>query len=812
MFYAHNLLSMSKKGPLAKVWMAAHMDRKLNKAFIAQIDMKQVVDQIKKPVNSLALRTSGHLLVGLSRIFARKVHYLYTDTNETYQRLNLTIKPGLNNNTQIDLIDNDIGIAGNINMAPIGTMDYDLPELGNVDVLADLGLSLGEDTYIDINSSSVFGKSGYRDSMANSSLRTSSSSVSNRRNNDEIRLDNMYNEGPIAEVTDYDNYDTLSSVGRRTSTFSKRGRQSMNAFDDDIEVLRRADETNTTPGINSGIRASFSAGGRTGSTIDRDDDRGSVVSELDDSVRRRRGMDTDVSLNKVKSRSSLAAAAMEGLDDDDKYGLADALGLDGRESVTMAEEMDDIPTQHIDLGQNIPTVTMDEDQTIPVTRKTNNNKYTNFDDNNLLLNNDHINTTIDEAQRAAASKEAAARRRETKAKQRAEALASRTEDKSITISSDTLKTWLNKANTTDILNPKLRGPAVLAHIHQNLEVARNKRIHDVQTKQASFRTSGIASVFAINHMLGNFGVSPAMWAIASRGKATEQLTGNSKLDAAANRFALIAGTNAANASASRARNLVGLPFGGIGDLTEDGDLAFPVPAIWDVEAEMSRTNIRSNTILSPTLGNIVYEHTHCTAKYVDGIVAQNDPNDEEEVNDEESMKSTTSIAASTRKNRDSLGNENIGAYLNNNDFNTETNIYDNDITGPGVGLDGVIEDNQWREDMDTGVTPDIKNKSATKSPVVDSTTTTIVSTTEKIEPKNIFDTLTSLSSNPGVDYDSIENNTENDKENIITNNKDDVDVNKWHPETQNMFSILASCMTAPSASESTTTTTKSKKT
>ncbi len=43
MFYAHNLLSMSKKGPLAKVWMAAHMDRKLNKAFIAQIDMKQVV-------------------------------------------------------------------------------------------------------------------------------------------------------------------------------------------------------------------------------------------------------------------------------------------------------------------------------------------------------------------------------------------------------------------------------------------------------------------------------------------------------------------------------------------------------------------------------------------------------------------------------------------------------------------------------------------------------------------------------------------------------------------------------------------------
>lgn len=94
------------------------------------------IDQIKKPVNPLALRTSGHLLVGLSRIFARKVHYLYTDTTETYQRLNLTIKPGGNNTTPTDLIDNDIGLTGNINMAPIGSMDYDLPDLGNVDVLA----------------------------------------------------------------------------------------------------------------------------------------------------------------------------------------------------------------------------------------------------------------------------------------------------------------------------------------------------------------------------------------------------------------------------------------------------------------------------------------------------------------------------------------------------------------------------------------------------------------------------------------------------------------------------------------------------
>lgn len=38
MFYSQLLLS--KKGPLARLWTAAHWDRKLNKAAIAQTDIK----------------------------------------------------------------------------------------------------------------------------------------------------------------------------------------------------------------------------------------------------------------------------------------------------------------------------------------------------------------------------------------------------------------------------------------------------------------------------------------------------------------------------------------------------------------------------------------------------------------------------------------------------------------------------------------------------------------------------------------------------------------------------------------------------
>lgn len=40
MFYSHTLLA--KKGPLAKVWLAAHIEKKLNRAMIQQTDIKKV--------------------------------------------------------------------------------------------------------------------------------------------------------------------------------------------------------------------------------------------------------------------------------------------------------------------------------------------------------------------------------------------------------------------------------------------------------------------------------------------------------------------------------------------------------------------------------------------------------------------------------------------------------------------------------------------------------------------------------------------------------------------------------------------------
>eukprot|EP00501_MAST-03F_sp_TOSAG23-6_P000632 GSMAST32.ASY1.ANO1.655.1 assembled CDS len=77
MFYSHIILA--KKGPLGKIWLAAHWNEKLNKNHIFLTDIKQSVDSIVSPVVPLALRVSGHLLLGVVRIYMRKVQYLASD-------------------------------------------------------------------------------------------------------------------------------------------------------------------------------------------------------------------------------------------------------------------------------------------------------------------------------------------------------------------------------------------------------------------------------------------------------------------------------------------------------------------------------------------------------------------------------------------------------------------------------------------------------------------------------------------------------------------------------------------------------------
>lgn len=95
MFYAHFVLA--KKGPLAKIWLAAHWDKKLTKAHVFETNIEKSVDGILKPKVKMALRTSGHLLLGVVRIYSRKAKYLLQDCNEAFVKIKVSCRTNENN-------------------------------------------------------------------------------------------------------------------------------------------------------------------------------------------------------------------------------------------------------------------------------------------------------------------------------------------------------------------------------------------------------------------------------------------------------------------------------------------------------------------------------------------------------------------------------------------------------------------------------------------------------------------------------------------------------------------------------------------
>jgi cohesin complex subunit SCC1 len=87
MFYSQFVLS--KRGALAKVWLAAHWDARLNKAQILETDVASSVDSIVSTEVPFALRMSGHLLLGVVRIYSRKVKYLLADAQDALVKIKM---------------------------------------------------------------------------------------------------------------------------------------------------------------------------------------------------------------------------------------------------------------------------------------------------------------------------------------------------------------------------------------------------------------------------------------------------------------------------------------------------------------------------------------------------------------------------------------------------------------------------------------------------------------------------------------------------------------------------------------------------
>ncbi|CAE6483748.1 unnamed protein product [Rhizoctonia solani] len=113
MFYSEAILS--RRGPLGKVWLAAHWERKLSKTQTLQTDISESVDAILgQEIVPMALRLSGQLLLGVCRIYSRKAKYLLDDCNEALLKIKLAFRPGIVDMTedQLQVPRNAITLSG----------------------------------------------------------------------------------------------------------------------------------------------------------------------------------------------------------------------------------------------------------------------------------------------------------------------------------------------------------------------------------------------------------------------------------------------------------------------------------------------------------------------------------------------------------------------------------------------------------------------------------------------------------------------------------------------------------------------------
>ncbi|KAM6319389.1 double-strand-break repair protein rad21-like protein 1 [Podargus strigoides] len=128
MFYMH---LVNKRGPLAKIWLAAHWEKKLTKAHIFECNLETTVEKIISPKFTIALRTSGHLLLGVVRIYHRKAKYLLADCSEALTKMKTAFRPGL-----VDLPEENFEAAYQSITLPEEFNDFEtpLPDLNAIDV------------------------------------------------------------------------------------------------------------------------------------------------------------------------------------------------------------------------------------------------------------------------------------------------------------------------------------------------------------------------------------------------------------------------------------------------------------------------------------------------------------------------------------------------------------------------------------------------------------------------------------------------------------------------------------------------------
>ncbi|XP_026868029.2 double-strand-break repair protein rad21-like protein 1 isoform X2 [Electrophorus electricus] len=121
-----------KRGSLAKIWLAAHWEKKITKAHVFECNLETTVEDIISPQIKIGLRTSGHLLLGVARIYSRKTKYLLADCSDAVVKIKVAFRPG-----QTDLPEEGMEAMFKAVTLPEDFTDFQsqLPDLNTIDVV-----------------------------------------------------------------------------------------------------------------------------------------------------------------------------------------------------------------------------------------------------------------------------------------------------------------------------------------------------------------------------------------------------------------------------------------------------------------------------------------------------------------------------------------------------------------------------------------------------------------------------------------------------------------------------------------------------
>ncbi|XP_062283119.1 double-strand-break repair protein rad21-like protein 1 [Scomber scombrus] len=124
-------LFTSKRGPLAKIWLAAHWEKKLTKAQVFDCNLETTIRDIISPKMKIGLRTSGHLLLGVVRIYSRKAKYLLADCSDALVQIKVAFRPG---QTDMPVEGLEATVKAITLIEDFTDFDTQLPDPSNIDV------------------------------------------------------------------------------------------------------------------------------------------------------------------------------------------------------------------------------------------------------------------------------------------------------------------------------------------------------------------------------------------------------------------------------------------------------------------------------------------------------------------------------------------------------------------------------------------------------------------------------------------------------------------------------------------------------